>query len=320
MSSIKLYSGDGLTKVEDSAKPLIEGVLWERDVTMMLGTEKAGKSILAQQMAFALSSGSEFLDKFRVPEACGILYLQTEGKNAEMARRIECMERGLPLNRAFYFRAYKKFLPLDVPEFKEELVALLSSLKPRPKVMFIDSLYTSCVGDLTSNKDMRLFLAEVSYLCDAFSLAAVIIHHETKEGFVPSEGGKLVKVNQGDKRSYGSVFLRAFVENILYLSSSGRKRDALREFRCDTTRTGQTFEREELVLIQPDPLFFEIKEDYEALKQSILSVLNLKGHLSFEELRDVVKGEDGLLKKALRSMAIEGGVKVDGDWGCCLVN
>ena len=224
---------------------------------MLLGTEKAGKSILAQQMAFALTSGEPFLEHNEVPEPCAVFYLQTEGKDAEMARRIEVMANALKVNRELYYRAYKKFLPLDVLEFRDELIALIRAQNPLPKVMFIDSLYTTCVGDLSDNKDMRTLMAEISYLADMFGMAVVIIHHEIKTGFVQGEDNKMREVKTGDNRSYGSVFLRAFCEHILYLQRTGGKRSMGRSLSCETTRTGLVLEEQRLELVQPDPLYFK---------------------------------------------------------------
>ena len=61
---IELFTGDNLLQRETDVLAIVDGYLWERDVVMLLGSEKSGKSILALQMAMNISMGTPFLDKY----------------------------------------------------------------------------------------------------------------------------------------------------------------------------------------------------------------------------------------------------------------
>lgn len=252
---IQMFTGDDLVKDADDAKPLINGVLWERDVMMLLGSEKAGKSIIAMQLMFSLTSGQSFLDKYSVPVPVPCVYFQTEGKRGETASRIKRMGEALEYNKDLLFHFYKKCFPLDLPDYMVVLRNRLISLPFRPKVLVLDSFYTTMRGDLIDNTAVRSFFDALSRLADEFELTIIIIHHESKEQF----DDQFNPIERGDKGSYGSVFIRAFVEHIIYLK---KHRDKSRTLTCGTQRTGQVMDKEDLILVEPTPLYFEVKGDY----------------------------------------------------------
>ena len=264
---IKHYTGETLTYAEELPDPLIEGYLWPDDLIMLLGTEKAGKSIVALQMAACLSSGSLFLEKYKCKKT-PVAYLQTEGKQDETAFRIQHMMNAIDFDKNYFHRLYKKFLPLDIPEYMSGLDKLIQVLNPRPKVLIVDALYTSMAGDLNDNKDMRAFLFSYARLSERYSLTTILVHHAKREEFFEGQ-----KVEKGDKVSYGSVFLRANVDHIIFLEM---QRDKTRTLSCQTQRSGKVAEKEDLILIQPNPLYFEIKGDYKAYEEIVLANYKLQ--------------------------------------------
>ena len=293
---IKLFTGEKLFECGEVESPLIEGFLWPRDVIMLLGSEKAGKSILAMQMASCLTSGEKFLDIYdcqRTP----VLYIQTEGKREEFARRLKNINNSIPVFNDDFYHVYKKQLPIDNAEFNHELKKIIAQLPKVPKVMFIDSLYSSMEGDLNDNKATRKFIGMVAQLTEARHMAVVIIHHEKKENF-NSSLGESVK-HDGDKGAYGSIFLRAWVDHIIFLRMN---RDKTRTLSCSTQRSGTIEMNHDLVLVEPDPLCFQIKGDYAACTEIVKGALKINGQMLKE---DIIK-KTGLslssIDKALRQL------------------
>lgn len=260
--NIQHYTGDRLTEAESVPEPLIQGYLYPGDLIMILGSEKAGKSILALQMAANLSSGTPFLGKYKTKKSC-VAYLQTEGKKDETAFRIQNMMKTIPFDKDNFHRLYKRFLPLDVPEYLNKLDNMLASLNPKPEVLFDDSLYTTMTGDLNSNEDVRKFLFAYSMILEKYNLTSPMIHHAKRDEFFEGK-----KTQLGDKVSYGSVFLRANVDHIIFLDM---QKDKTRTLSCDTQRSGNVAEMERLVLIQPKPLQFKLQGSYTASEETILS-------------------------------------------------
>ena len=109
-------TGTALWTHDETNQPIIDGVLWEGDVLMLLGSEKAGKSILGLQLAFCLTSGQPFLDKYAVPVPCSVLYIQTEGKPSEMVERMLAMRETLEIDDTRFYHLHQRFLPLRSAE------------------------------------------------------------------------------------------------------------------------------------------------------------------------------------------------------------
>lgn len=297
---IELFWGDDLLKKDKDIIPLIDYFLYDRDVIMLLGSEKAGKSIAALQMACCLSSGANFLGKYPCKKVA-VAYLQLEGKRDETAVRLENMMKTIPADPLFFFRLYKKFLPLDVVEYKNMLRRLLLDLPMIPRVIFIDCLYMCMEGDLIDNKDIRKFLSALSEILEEFRMTCVLIHHEKRETIFEGE-----TVNMGDKGSYGSVFLRAFVDHIVYLKMN---KDKSRVISCDTQRSGKIAGSEELLLVQPTPLFFKIKGRFTPAEEAIQHLLDFE-RLTKDEICVRLELSASCVEKAVRFLISEGIINV----------
>lgn len=282
--------------------PLIEGVLWEGDVVMLLGSEKAGKSILGLQMAFCLSTGAPFLDKYVIPHPTPVMYIQTEGKENELVERMRHMANTLDIDETRFSRVFQHFLALDDLGTVTKLIQGMERMALPPKVLVLDSLYTSMVGDLNDNHAVRRFITAASEFLKRPGTTLVIIHHETKEQW---EDGRVL--DKGDRSSYGSVFLRAWVSHILYLK---KHKDKSRILSCDTQRSGKVLEREELTLIEPNPLCFQLKGDqtpsaeltYKHLEAS--AQVPMSQGLTREQLKDRTGLSMAAVEKGLRQLLV----------------
>lgn len=268
MSGIVVSYGDAIFKSDLPATPIIQGVLWEHDVVMLLGNEKAGKSILALQMAFNITTGRPFLGKYEVPNPSPVVYLQTEGKHDEMVARINAMSTGVPVTQDHFCHVYRKRLHLDIPTERALLVKALQEYPERPRVVIVDSLYSTMAGDMEKNHDTQRFQDAVElFLAETGVTTVVFIHHEKKE-FRDLMGRE---VDRDDTGSFGSVYWRAWVEHILYLKAN--KRTKVRTLSCNTQRSGRVFDRETLVMVQPQPLHFQIKGPEEGESEAEAVVL-----------------------------------------------
>ncbi len=290
---IEVFTGDSLLHRETDVLPIIDGYLWERDVVMLFGNEKAGKSIIGLQAGLAISSGGMFLGKYQCMKR-PVVYLQCEGKRDETSMRLEAMMQAVSIDKYNFYRFYKKFLPLDMPEYVKALDAELGKLPIRGGVIIIDCLYMAMMGDLNSNHSVRIFIGFLSELLEKHLLTCVLIHHAKREE--RDQDGNAVDL--GDKASYGSVFLRANVDHILYLEM---KKDKTRVFKCDTQRSGKVNASEELILIQPNPLLFQIKGNHSGSVESIYWHL-CQGNKSKPELKKILGFADITLDSGLKEL------------------
>lgn len=299
---IESFTGDELFKTDGLTKPIIEEYLYERDVVMLLGSEKAGKSLLAIQMAMEISTGGKLFDKYQCHQK-KVIYLQTEGKKDETVDRMQNMCQVINVDPEFFIRTYKKFCPLNVPEYLDALDKLFEEKDVYDGVFILDCLYMAMVGDLNSNEDVRNFISSLTMLLEKYRLTCIFVHHSKRDEF---HEGKQVK--KGDKSSYGSVFLRANIDHILFLDMDGKTR--VRTLSCDTQRSGKIAEPEKLILIEPSPLHFKLlgEKMRNAKEESILFHLS-KANLSKDQLIDLTKIPkrtiDGYIKNLLSDNLID---------------
>ena len=160
--ALEILTGPDIWRVMQNHEPLIDGVLWDGDVVMLLGSEKAGKSILGLQLAFCLTSCTPFLDKYPVPKPLSVMYIQTEGKESEFVDRMHRMSNTVEVEETRFSRVFKHSLALDDPAVVSALIEGIKQMETPPRVAIIDSLYTSMLGDLNENQDVRRFIERAS--------------------------------------------------------------------------------------------------------------------------------------------------------------
>lgn len=283
---IKLQSFCGPTLRADSTPPetIVEGFVWKEDVAMWLGSEKAGKSIGAKQLAVSIVTGQPFLGKFEVLKPGPIVYLQAEGKRDEFVDRLNNMCMAIEgFDDSKFLHLFKKFCPLNIDHVREAVFEKIDEQVTLwgcpPIAIIIDSVYKVMDGDLNENSDVIAFTNAIDEFISRYHCAVILIHHDSKEW---RDEKTKQELDRGDKGSYGSVFLRAYVDHIFYLKNNKSK---TRSLSCETTRSSKTSsERLELILVEPQPLCFQIKGDYTPSAEMILHQLKLHKTLTYKQL------------------------------------
>jgi len=297
-SEFGIFSGKELLEFEDSGgAPLIEGMLWDRDSILFLGREKAGKSIFCMQMACCLTAGEPFLDNFNVPTPVPILYFQAEGKRCETIRRLKSMLKVVPCNPDLFYLMYYPSLALDKDHGLKEMTNLIDQVEHLPKVIFIDPLYMSMAGALTDDYACRHMVANMRLLGERYAAAIVIAHHTHR----PKRDAGGHYIQEGDDAVYGSFVWKAFADHTLMLSVN---KDKSRTLTCDTQRSAQVPEKTDVTMVQPDPLFFELKEDAAPYTAAVLANVQIAGKIGLTT-QDIIE-RTGLSRsaacKALREL------------------
>lgn len=201
-SRFGLYSGDDLLNLpEQRYKTLIDRVLYEGDHTMIIGVEGIGKSILTLQMACCLSCGDDFMDSFEVPSPVSTLYVQTEGQLATTQERLRRMCLGISVNLQMFHVHYMPGMELDHTQgllrFTRAIDDGIEAGMTKPRVIFIDPVYSAMKGDLSDNQAVRAFIHNIRVVADTYDCAIVLIHHERKgkrdyRGQIVQEAGREV--------------------------------------------------------------------------------------------------------------------------------
>ena len=253
------YPGERLLGEEiPGGQPLIEGFMWQRDNTILMGAEKSGKSILGMQIAAALTTQEPFLGEYEVPKAVNVAYVQAEGKVHDTQSNLRNMVKVIPFDASRFCLFYYPSIALDKPEGYQFLIEEINKWK-KPDVIILDPLYMLMSGDMIDNVAARDMVRNMRQLGEHYDATLLIIHHahrpkRTEEGHV---------MDEGDDSIFGSFVWKAFVDQVYYLRNG---RDKIRQLSCDTQRMGKCVEKLTLRLVEPVPLYFQIAGEGEVAR------------------------------------------------------
>jgi hypothetical protein len=241
---------------ESKSKPIIEGMLYEQDYIMLIAEEKAGKTILAQQITCCLSNATPFLGIFDIPEPVNVWYFATEGK------AIDLQDRFIRMNNVIKMDVSKiKLIPTNFRFNTDEgfkcIREIMAMYKDNPpKVIVIDALYRAIKGSIQKDEPINELNYILSWIQAQCGCAIILVHHMTK----PQRTNEGKYMERSDKDSYGSAFLLAAVDHVFWLEKWTKDPDCPkdRHLRCDTQRGGNISSDIRLRLIEPDPLYFTV--------------------------------------------------------------
>ena len=244
----------------------MDGVLRERDTAILLGDPKAGKSLLAQQLIFSMTSGEPFLGQFKVLRECNVLYIAVEGEVSDWQDRYLRMQTTLSFEPKRFMFKFSEPLALQTMEGLKRLMMDINMAYQDPLVLpqyekidliILDPIYMGMIGgSLSDDNEVRSFLANIRILKDYYKAAILMLHHTHKSKHDSS--GKLI-IEDGDTKMFGSQMFLAAVDQLLYFSYD--KKTQLRHLVCSSQRSGSIIKPQVLRLIEPVPLYFELTGD-----------------------------------------------------------
>jgi RecA-family ATPase len=219
---------------DDDRECYIEGILYEGQIVLLIGTQKVGKSYLSAQWSVALAAGADWgQGRLTIPKPRNVLYYQTEGTKFDLA------ERTNPIFE-FYPAAGERWTG-DVPEELDlsadvGIPTLIKMLKEEKiDVLFIDSLFSSMQGDINRSQDVskvKATLNKIQGQCP--NVAFVILHHEHRPIRDPKAGGF---VNEGAARYAGSYVLAAMADQFWLYTEEKNDEGERRRFETAYTRS-----------------------------------------------------------------------------------
>lgn len=211
-------SGDDLQRdidtLEVSHHPLVEGLLYQRHVTFIAGEPGGGKSIIATQLALALSSGSMVFGSLAVPQPRRVYYLQLEGSYPDTIDRIRRMRTKVPVNTTNLAWDFRTGLDLLSPLQGQEMIMDISTWG-NPELLIVDPLYQSVFGELSAELPTKALIKFLDVARAHFDPCAILLIHHTRKASYASDGRKIKE----DDPFYGSQWLKAYVDESYVLSS-----------------------------------------------------------------------------------------------------
>lgn len=215
---------------------LVDKILRERDAMLIVGGEKAGKSILTQQIVFSLTSGSQpFLDEYEVLKQCKVVLVMGEGDKTDAQIRYKSMREHLEFDEKNFLLIYaKNNLNLQLKENMQIIIGQITNKwgDEYPDVVIFDPLYFCFSGSISKDDIVRDFLGNVREMKEMFGCAVIIVHHTHKLKF--DQKGHVVE--EGDEAVFGSGTLKWWPDHLVLFSYN--KNTGIRTFSCNTQRSG----------------------------------------------------------------------------------
>lgn len=268
-NKFRAWSGTELMSAKFKKRDwLVENILRERDTMLFVGDEKAGKSLVIQQLVCCLTSQHAFFDKYKVSKPCRISYIQLEGEIEDTQDRFKRLSSTIDFNPEMFQLLF--YPPISFGN-TDEYIKLGNDIisHHRPDIVVIDPLYCAMEGSLNDDVAVRQFLGAVRIFKNTLNCGIIIVHHTHKMRL--DRDGK--HISEGDEATFGSKFLKAYPDHTMLLAYN--KKTEERIMSCSTQRAGD-IEKNLVLKLQQDPLYFYETEEI-ITKEDALHAL-LKAH------------------------------------------
>jgi archaellum biogenesis ATPase FlaH len=173
---VKVTSGKDLLKSyakQKKARQIFGRYIYEGELSVLFGDSNAGKSILANDIAFFVSGGGHEWEGMESP-LIPSLYIDMEMTGAQFARRYA---NAADYMTKFYYRAEVEMNSVeDKWNFIRNKIVTMQGEKTPPKFVILDNI-TNGFGSIFSAKRMRCFVSELKTLKDRFGLTILLIAH-----------------------------------------------------------------------------------------------------------------------------------------------
>lgn len=185
---------------------------------MMAADPAAGKSTIVSNIAMALSSGSSVFG-FLATQKKKVYMIQTEGDYEESIERMRFMRARIPIDPEYLCWDVFKFLDLNTLGSSATLIQRIKN-HFKPDVIIIDPIYKLTSLDISEAPGALQVVKLSDQLKEEFKATIMLIHHNTKESFVISDGKRFEKPDA----YYGHSFIKNHVRTAYSLSDPDGKK------------------------------------------------------------------------------------------------
>jgi hypothetical protein len=271
---------------------IVDAIIPRGTLTLLYGKDKAGKTLLAQELMAAVLKGQPFLGRFQAVRG-GVLALLMDDPPSLIRTRLvtdlglgECPDLWVATHRD---ADAERPLPL--------LAALMSeAMARRPALIVIDALYVLLAGGEQMNQagGMKPVLREMDRIAEESGAAVVLISHARK----------------ADDEAAGSFVIRASAKVILSLSHPPKEAPTRRTLRVESKYIPET----EYALDfrgpgQWDFLGALAEVRTEDLENSVLAVVTGTPGLTGEDIAERTQRRKGDVTRALAALAKAGRIE-----------
>jgi RecA-family ATPase len=166
---------------DDDVEWIIDKIIPNKAVCILTGKRGTLKTFVALNIAYAIASGTKFLDKFSTGKA-GVLYFDKENGVHIMKQRVKMIKRGLELEEKLKI-GFICFSQLKIDK-KFDLLAIEKVIEEhKPKLLIVDTYRRGISFDENdAGAVSKLFVDMLRPLCEEHNFSILLIHHNRKGG------------------------------------------------------------------------------------------------------------------------------------------
>jgi len=302
------FWGNELYNYSDTKVPIIDHIFYENDVICISSKPGVGKSILAKQLMFHLTTGTAFLDTYEISKPRNVLYIQTEGDRAETIERIGHMKMGLNIDDSRWVHINQDGIVMNTQVGINKLVKLAERPGMDYDVIIIDPLYTTVKGTLSNDEVATDWVRNCRKLKGHFGASVIVLHHDAKDQFYEGKN-----VSREDDNIFGSVYWSAFFNHNFKL----KLKDGYYHLQRGKQRSGKIVDCLDMGLIEPKPLMFvNVDDELDANMAKVKKMLGLKESLRARDLQKKIGVSIATIYRVINKLMgnkVVRRVEVDGD-------
>lgn len=198
-----------LDNLKITRKAIAEEFLYERDIMLISGDSGIGKSSIALQIAYDITTSKLLFSSLNIPNNKKFLYLQLEGDYEESIERLRLIEEatGIKTNHDnLMIYELKNFECSDKGQ-RDKFFEIIESTGFKPDVFCMDPMYKLSGKDIAKSEGALAVVEFSDYAQMKWGCSNMIMHHNLKTTYDIVDKKK---VQKGDPY-YGHSFLKNHV-------------------------------------------------------------------------------------------------------------
>ena len=177
------------------SKPIIDGLLYEDEPTIIYSEGGVGKSLLTQDIAMHLAAGKPDLwEKFSIPKHRTALFIQSENSWAAINQRTHLKSTGDPdlkrgFSNVFYPQIHESIQVAGFvtdEAFRNKIYELVKNIEKENEckidLIIFDPLISFHDAEENDNSRMRTTLDFISEISARIKATPAVLHHANKQG------------------------------------------------------------------------------------------------------------------------------------------
>jgi RecA-family ATPase len=191
--------------VEEEKEWIIEKLIPTKSICILTGKRGTMKTFVALNMAYAVASGSDFLNKYTTRKG-GIIYLDKENGIGIMKDRTAMVKKGMELIGKKLNIGFICFSQLKIDKLGD-MIAIEKVIETQKPLLLIVDTYRRGISfdENDAGEVSKLFVDTLRPLVEKYDLSIILIHHDRKSG----ERDEMDTIRgSSDLANYSDIILR----------------------------------------------------------------------------------------------------------------